>query len=301
MKNISVVIPYYGTGKTILRTVDNVIKEGIKQDQILIVDDFSGNRFVNQIIKKYPKIQVIFNDANVGEAASRNIGINNTTSEYILFIDSDMYFLEGQLKKLIGSMGSYDIVSPKITDDDGRLLTPKNTWEEENCMCAAVFIVKRKSLFKLNEFFDENYKIYLADSDFFLRCKTFGLKVKYCPTVIFSTPKRLAYSEEKYYLRVRNLLYFSFKFIGIIPYRMPILLYALGFTSYNFAIALLNRHIELSPLRVRFDILYTNSQFSRRRLLYHFFRAILWNIMHIPTIFQKRLSLKRALRKKVLI
>lgn len=296
--DISVVIPCFKANKTILRTISSTLKSGFKESQIVVIDDCSNDGIINQIIKRYKHIKYIINKKNLGAAYCRNIGIKNFNKKYILFIDSDIYFKKSNLIKLIQKRSKNDIIFPKIIYDDGSIMSPNNSYEEKNCMCSAMFVAKRKALKSLDELFDKNYLIYGEDSDFFLRCKAFGLKFEYIKNATIQHPKKYSYSEKIFYLQTRNAIYFSLKIGGIIKYKSPILKYLIGFTFYNFTTALLNRNIQLNPLKIQSHVKYSNRPFPRIRLLYYFFSAISWNIKNIPMIIKKRNKLKTRLRKR---
>ncbi len=292
LSKISAVIPYYKASETVGCTINCLLKAGLKENQMLIIDDNSKDGLLQKIIQKHSNINCIENKINLGAAHSRNIGILNSFGEYILFIDSDVYFNSKQLDVLLKNNSNYDIIFPKLVYEDGSIMTPNNDWERKYCMCSAIFLIKRKSLLKLDELFDINYSIYAEDSDFFLRCMFFGLKFKYISNAIFKHPVRLFYTEKGYYLRTRNIIFLSLKIGGIIKYRMPILIYLFGSIFLNFIKALSNRHINLSPIRLQSGSRYSYNYFARIRLLLLFFKAILWNISKIPILIRKRHKLK---------
>ncbi len=291
LSQVSIIIPYYKSKETINRLVENLTKSGIEQSQILIVDDASKDHAIENLKSVYPKITIIKNKKNQGAAYSRNIGIINSKNKYIILIDSDIIFDGNQLKKIINNISSYDIVFPKIIYSDGTLMNPYDSYGKKYCMCSAIFSIKRKSLEKLDELFDSNYFIYGEDSDFFLRCKASNFKFKYLPDCVFTHKIKSEFSERTYYLRTRNVIYFSLKLRGIISYKESFLKYAILFTLYNFLTAVLNRDIQLRPLKIK-KIKYSNNLFPRIRLLYLFFSSILWNIKMLSVITEKRKHLK---------
>lgn len=297
LSEISVVIPYYRQKETLLSIINNLLNSGFKEPQILIVDDYSNDQVVETITSKYKYIKYVKNKTNLGAAYSRNAGIINTKSKYILFIDSDLSFKPRDLLNLLVDTLNYDIIFPKKIFEDGSLLSPANIWEANYCMASGIFLIKRQSLSKLDEFFDENYFLYGEDSDFFLRCKAFGLKFKYVPGSIFKHPKKIFYSEKVYYFRTRNVIYFALKFTGIIRYRVPLTIYLFCFTFLNFLMALLNKHINFPPLRFQKESSYSQKCFARLRLLFLFFKAILWNVKNLPVIVEKRRKLKKSLKR----
>ncbi|AJC94520.1 glycosyltransferase family 2 protein [Campylobacter volucris] len=94
MSQISIILPTYNVEKYIARALDSCIKQSFKDIEIIIVDDFGNDKSID-IAKEYAskdeRIKIIHNDKNLGTFASRNIGVLNSNSPYIMFLDPDDY------------------------------------------------------------------------------------------------------------------------------------------------------------------------------------------------------------------
>ncbi len=109
MKNelISVIIPLYNTEQYIEECLESIINQTYENLEIIVVDncsiDSSLSR-VNRIAKKDSRIKIIKNDRTYSAGYSRNVGIENSTGQYLWFMDSDdkadPEFAETMLKQL---------------------------------------------------------------------------------------------------------------------------------------------------------------------------------------------------------
>ena len=89
---VSVVIPTYNSEKYLDECLKSVINQTFKDYEIIIVDNNSQDSTVEKIngyIEKYPKISLIRLDENLKQGIARNIGVQNSIGEYIMFVDSD--------------------------------------------------------------------------------------------------------------------------------------------------------------------------------------------------------------------
>ena len=87
----SVIIPAYNCEETIENTVDSIAESGIKDYEILIIDDGSTDKtgsICESLSQKMPSVRYI-HQINAGVSAARNCGIENSQGEYILFFDAD--------------------------------------------------------------------------------------------------------------------------------------------------------------------------------------------------------------------
>lgn len=88
---VSIVVPAYNCEKTIERCVSSITKQTYKSIEIIIIDDGSEDgtyACIQSIAKSDCRIKIIKQN-NKGASAARNCGINNSTGEYIMFVDSD--------------------------------------------------------------------------------------------------------------------------------------------------------------------------------------------------------------------
>ncbi|TDJ80262.1 glycosyltransferase family 2 protein [Campylobacter volucris] len=94
MSKISIILPTYNVEKYIARALDSCINQTYKDIEIIVVDDLGDDKSID-IAKEYAskdeRIKIIHNDKNLGTFASRNIGVLNSNSPYIMFLDPDDY------------------------------------------------------------------------------------------------------------------------------------------------------------------------------------------------------------------
>lgn len=90
----SIIIPAYNAQTTIVKCLENVVSIFGHDTQIIVINDGSEDNTKDAILS-YTKgnnlecIKLISNEANCGVSFSRNIGIKNATSDYMLFLDAD--------------------------------------------------------------------------------------------------------------------------------------------------------------------------------------------------------------------
>ena len=86
---ISVVIPLYNKEKYITETIQSVLAQTFKEYEIVIVDDGSTDRSVNEVEKFDDKRIRIISQKNAGVSAARNRGIKESKFDLIAFLDAD--------------------------------------------------------------------------------------------------------------------------------------------------------------------------------------------------------------------
>lgn len=101
MITVSVVVPMYNREFTIERCIHSIISQSFKPKEIIVVDDGSTDNSV-EIVKRLgvENLRVICQN-HKGAQAARNIGILNSDSDYIIFLDSDDEWLPDLLERMI--------------------------------------------------------------------------------------------------------------------------------------------------------------------------------------------------------
>lgn len=98
----SVVIPTYNRADLIAKAIDSVINQSFTDWELIVADDCSTDTTISLVREKYvdQKIKVYRNIQNGGNAAARNLGVNNSTGEYVCFLDSDDAYHPDYLEKM---------------------------------------------------------------------------------------------------------------------------------------------------------------------------------------------------------
>lgn len=92
---IDVIIPAYNCTTTLDRTLGSLVAQFNKNFKVTIVDDCSTED-IKSIIDKYThllNIKYVRNEKNMRCGMSRQVGIDNSESEYFTFLDSDDTFM----------------------------------------------------------------------------------------------------------------------------------------------------------------------------------------------------------------
>ncbi|MBK1971570.1 glycosyltransferase family 2 protein [Campylobacter sp. TTU-622] len=92
MPQISIILPTFNVEKYIKKALDSCINQSLKDIEIIVVDDLGSDNSINiakEEALKDKRIKIIHNEKNLGTFASRNVGVLNSSSAYIMFLDPD--------------------------------------------------------------------------------------------------------------------------------------------------------------------------------------------------------------------
>ena len=88
---ISVIVPVYNVIDYLPKCLDSIINQTYKELEIVLIDDGSidgSSKVCDQYAKNDKRIKVIHQE-NAGVAETRNVGLDNSSGKYIIFVDSD--------------------------------------------------------------------------------------------------------------------------------------------------------------------------------------------------------------------
>ncbi len=91
----SIIIPVYNTEKELPRCVDSVLSQRFEDFELILVDDGSkdsSGAICDAYAAQDRRVSVIHKN-NGGSSSARNLGIENAKGEYLLFLDSDDYWV----------------------------------------------------------------------------------------------------------------------------------------------------------------------------------------------------------------
>ncbi|MGE0132675.1 MAG: glycosyltransferase family 2 protein [Blastocatellales bacterium] len=86
--HISVVVPVYNGEKTIVQTVECLLRQSLKPDEIIVVDDGSTDG-TREALRKFDQRITLLTQANSGPASARNRGVKAAKYAFVAFTDSD--------------------------------------------------------------------------------------------------------------------------------------------------------------------------------------------------------------------
>lgn len=100
---VSVITPVYNAAEFVTRAVESALVQPEVAEVLLIEDGSPDNSLevCQGLAAKFEKVRLLRhpNGENRGAGASRNLGMQNATCEYIAFLDADDYYLPGRFQK----------------------------------------------------------------------------------------------------------------------------------------------------------------------------------------------------------
>ncbi|MDR2236267.1 MAG: glycosyltransferase [Chryseobacterium sp.] len=127
---ISVIIPVYNAEKYVSKAVESALQFDEVKEIILIEDQSPDNALevCRELSQKDPRVQVYQHPdkGNHGAGASRNLGIEKATGDFIAFLDSDDYFLpnrfdaEKEIFKDAGIEGVFNAIGTEYLTEKGK-------------------------------------------------------------------------------------------------------------------------------------------------------------------------------------
>ncbi|MEP7146482.1 MAG: glycosyltransferase family 2 protein [bacterium] len=104
-KLVSVIIPFYNRIGLLKASVQSVIRQTYKPIELILVDDCSKEILNRDFVKEYTskdfRIKIIRNDKNIGPGLAREAGRQIAKGDYFSYLDSDDFWHEEFLEKLV--------------------------------------------------------------------------------------------------------------------------------------------------------------------------------------------------------
>jgi len=204
---VSVIVPVYKVRDRILRTLDCLKAQTLKEFEVLFIDDGSpddSSELANNYLKDSHVIYKIIKKENGGVSSARNLGIDEAKGEYIQFLDSDDYIDKDMLKDLYNaaSKANSDVIySGYVFEESNRKEISNNIdslkegeFTGKEAALGLIYgishthimanLFKRSLLTENNIKFDENRK-FAEDIAFEIKAYAHAQKV-YCVKKIYS-------------------------------------------------------------------------------------------------------------------
>lgn len=285
--------------KKCLKALDAQVYKNI---EIFVVDNGSKDHTVKYLKKSMPEVYCIESGGNIGFGKACNLALEKANGEYVLIYNDDAIcdadFIKTLVKRIekdpsIGAIQGTILFADRknIVESAGAYLTPtgiliKDFGEVFNVQTAQEKLVFnanlpliRMNILKKVGFFDNDYFLYFEEADLCWRIWIYGMKIIYYPDAkIYHargvTTKRLqapVIVESTFNNRINSLLknLENKSLIKILP--LHLLICFGGIVAYL---------IKGKP---------KNS--------WAIFKAVLWNIKHLPKTIEKRRFIK-SIRKK---
>lgn len=128
----SIVIPVYNTPEKFLKEcLDSVKNQTYKNYEVIIVDDGSNIQTKNYLKTLDKNYRIVTHETNKGIVCGRKSGVNASTGDYVMFLDSDDILNSEALEKLnrIISETDSDVIifqTPKFTENISECKPIKN-------------------------------------------------------------------------------------------------------------------------------------------------------------------------------
>ena len=175
LNNITFVIVTFKSEKIIHECINSLPINSNK----IVIENSKNIELKKELESKYDNIEVIINE-NLGMGASNNIGIKKSKTKYAFVINPDTKFNNDTLKKIFEaseSINDFAIISPINSDQNYPNYKISNDKKNINENIISVDYVDgfsmliNKEKFKDEVFFDENFFLYLENTDLCLRAK----------------------------------------------------------------------------------------------------------------------------------
>ncbi|MGJ9458088.1 glycosyltransferase family 2 protein [Oceanobacillus sp. CF4.6] len=124
---LSIIIPHYNSVKTLEKLLNSI--PSLDNIEIIVIDDKStiDSKIYNQLTvsQEYKHVSFLYNDTNKkGAGVCRNIGLKHMTGKWVLFADSDDFFVEGfyqTIEKYFDSDNDVVFFSPTSMEVDSKI------------------------------------------------------------------------------------------------------------------------------------------------------------------------------------
>ena len=131
MPKISIIVPIYNIIDCLERCVRSIINQTYKDLEIILVDDGSTDgteKLVDELAKRDNRIKAVHKE-NGGLADARNVGVSESTGEYISFVDSDDFIELSMFDNIVATIKTSKM--KQIMDNYKKINNKENSIERD--------------------------------------------------------------------------------------------------------------------------------------------------------------------------
>ncbi len=213
---LSIVILTCNSQKYVQACLDSIFRRGTRDMEVVVVDNASADKTLDIIKEHYPQVKLIENQENLGASKARNQGIECSSGDWVLALDSDVVLEDGFIEKFYlaqkGFSEDVGMVQPNVLNTDGRTIYSQGIYlstlrrfhdlnrgrmkdatglSKKKIIgpCSAAAFYRRSMLDQLKEktgYFDERFFFLVEDVDLAWRAQRAGWKVLFCPEMVGS-------------------------------------------------------------------------------------------------------------------
>jgi len=238
-EQVIVVIVNWNRYEDTCACIESLIKQEAVKTDLIVVDNGSTDHSETLLRNKYPQVEIIRSEENLGFAGGFNLGIRfalTRDTEYILIVNNDTIAESDMIRQLLHEMDHKEIgvIGPlilyhsnpqKIWSSGGYInpsvLMPIDSHHRKEILDEPTYrtflsgccLLLKKSLIESVGLFDERFFLYFEDLDYCLRIMRSGWRMKVVPSakllhkVSASSGGELS-SRERYYMAHSSALYY---------------------------------------------------------------------------------------------
>jgi glycosyltransferase involved in cell wall biosynthesis len=194
LPKVSIIITTFKRPNLIIFAVNNALEQTYSNIEIIVVDDngqgtecWKQTKLVMlELIQKHSNIKYIENEINYGIGKSRNIGVENSSGEFIAFLDDDDKLKNNKIHTQLPFLYKYDLVlscaeemfSRKTIGRYGKNeITLSDLIFELKPIGIAASVIFKRSIFDFVQYCPDLK--YAEDYDFFLNVAYSGYRIGY--------------------------------------------------------------------------------------------------------------------------
>ncbi|MDE6734856.1 MAG: glycosyltransferase [Desulfovibrio sp.] len=125
---VSIIVPVYNAEKWLADCLESALGQTVADIEVIAVDDGSTDgslEILRDFAARDPRLKVLVNEKNQGQAATRNRGIDVSTGRWLAFLDNDDLLAPDFCRVLLAEAekSGADIIKgrTRITEPDGRV------------------------------------------------------------------------------------------------------------------------------------------------------------------------------------
>ncbi|MEK6909900.1 MAG: glycosyltransferase family 2 protein [Candidatus Aenigmatarchaeota archaeon] len=208
---VSIILVNYNGEKFLTDCLDSLERTDYQKDmyEVILVDNASKDNSVKLIKEDFPWVKLIVSDRNTGYSEGNNMGVENATGKYLVFLNTDTIVEKNWLSELVKKIENDKSIgacsSQVLYQDDKNLINtiggfwsvlgvpgsmgeknPKDSFENETPTFSPTgcSMIIRSDLYKEVGGFDNDYFLYCEDADLGWRLWNRKLKIVLAPSSI---------------------------------------------------------------------------------------------------------------------